>query len=169
MTNFCNFRRERQSSWLNINRPGKDEERDGRQRDETGKTYKNDDAFHIIFPCLDQRFIMALSLFNIDGPKLCSSLIIFFGIMTAAMAVVEGNGAPRETFITLYSRGGDVHLRRVLFCRALGVAFHRSERDGMWQDVPRVGGLPFCASMSGTGSVVSAIMIMCSSKTAGKR
>jgi hypothetical protein len=62
---------------------------------------------------------MALGLFYVDGPKLCSSLIIFFGIMMVATAVVEDNGATRETFITLYGRRGDGHLRRVLFRRAL--------------------------------------------------
>jgi hypothetical protein len=61
---------------------------------------------------------MALGLGYVDGPELGGSLIIFFGVMMAVAAVVEDNGPPRETFITLYGRGRD-YLRRILFRRAL--------------------------------------------------
>lgn len=82
---------------------------------------------------------MALGLGYVDGPELGGSLVIFFGVMMAVAAVVEDNRAPRETFITLYCRGGDRYLRRILFRRALkcgdssiGVEWVSARRTGSW-------------------------------------
>ena len=82
---------------------------------------------------------MALGLGYVNGPELGGSLVIFFGVMMAVAAVDEDNRAPREAFITLYCRGGDRYLRRILFRGALkcgdssiGVEWVSARRTGSW-------------------------------------